>query len=84
MPVCFESSGVWLAFIVNSSPGAGLRFEPSASFPDPKTALGHAERLGRRGMRMIRIVNSESGEVFEESTLRAHIASALAPRDTET
>lgn len=74
-----------MAFIVNSSPGAGLRFEPSATFPDPKTALGHAERLGRRGMRMIRILNTDNGEVFEESALRAHVAlaSGRMARDTE-
>ncbi len=62
-----------MAFIVNSAPGAGLRFEPSASFPDPKTALNHAHRLSLRGMRQIRIKDTESGAVFDEAGLRGHI-----------
>jgi hypothetical protein len=58
-----------MAFIVNSSPGAGLRFEPSATLPTAKAALGWAEDLGRRGMRLIRIKDTETGEVFDERSL---------------
>jgi len=63
-----------VAYIVNSSPGAGLRSEQSATFPDPKTALTHAQRLWVRGMRTIRIKDTESGEIFDEQALRLHIA----------
>jgi len=62
-----------MAFIVNSSPGPGLRFEPSETLPDAKAALGHAVGLGRRGMRLIRIRDTLSGEVFDERGLREHI-----------
>ena len=62
-----------MAFIVNSSPGAGLRFEPSATFPEPKAALGWAVGLERRGMRLIRIRDTESGQVFDEKGLREEI-----------
>jgi hypothetical protein len=65
-----------VAFIVNSSPGAGMRSEQSATFPDPKTALTHAQRLWVRGMRTIRIKDTESGEIFDEQGLRMHIARA--------
>jgi hypothetical protein len=63
-----------VAYIVNSSPGAGLRSEQSATFPDPKTALTHVQRLWVRGMRTIRIKDTESGEIFDEQGLRMHIA----------
>lgn len=62
-----------MAFIVNSSPGAGLRFEKSATLPNAKAALGWATGLERRGMRMIRIVDTETGRVFDESALRDEI-----------
>ncbi|MGQ0532551.1 MAG: hypothetical protein ACT4OF_07655 [Caulobacteraceae bacterium] len=62
-----------MAFIVNSSPGAGLRFEPSATFPDAKAALGWVAGLERRGMRLIRIRDTESGHVFDEKGLREEI-----------
>lgn len=62
-----------MAFIVNSSPGAGLRFEASVTFPDAKAALGWAVGLERRGMRLIRIRDTETGQVFSESELRAEI-----------
>jgi hypothetical protein len=60
-------------FIVNSSPGAGLRFEPSATFPDAKAALGWAAGLGLRGMRLIRIRDTVSGRVFDEKDLREEV-----------
>jgi hypothetical protein len=65
-----------MAFIVNSSPGAGLRFEPSATFPDAKDALGWASGLSRRGMRLIRIKDTDTGHVFDEKALREEIKRA--------
>ncbi|ANP44433.1 hypothetical protein [Candidatus Viadribacter manganicus] len=62
-----------MPFIVNSSPGAGLRFEPSATFPDAKAALGWAVGLERRGMRLIRIRDTVSGDTFDERGLRDEI-----------
>jgi hypothetical protein len=63
-----------MAFIVNSSPGAGLRFEPSVELPNAKAALGWAAGLGLRGMQLIRIKDTETGQVFDEAGLRAEIA----------
>jgi hypothetical protein len=65
-----------MPFIVNSSPGAGLRFEPSATFADAKAALGWAAGLERRGMRLIRIRDTVSGAVFDERQLRDEIKRA--------
>jgi hypothetical protein len=62
-----------MAFIVNSSPGAGLRFEASATLPNAKAALEWAAGLRLRGMRLIRIRDTETGEVFDEKTLRDRI-----------
>jgi len=62
-----------VAFIVNSSPGPGLRFEPSETLADAKSALGWAVGLERRGMRLIRIRDTESGSVFDEKGLREEI-----------
>jgi hypothetical protein len=62
-----------MPFIVNSSPGAGLRFEPSVTFPDAKAALGWAVGLDRRGMRLIRIRDTITGTVFDELGLREEI-----------
>ncbi len=62
-----------MAFIVNSSPRAGLTFEPGVTVADAKAALDHAVALSRRGMRLIRIKNLESGEIFDERGLRRHI-----------
>ena len=62
-----------MPYIVNSSPGAGLRFEPSATLPDAKAALNWAGDLERRGMRMIRIRDTDSGQIFETRTLREEI-----------
>lgn len=73
-----------MAFIVNSSPGAGLRFEPSATLPDAKAALGHAAGLGLRGMRLIKIRDTLSGEVFDERGLRQHVLQMnAAPRNEQ-
>lgn len=55
-----------MAFIVNSSPGPGLRFEPSSTFDDAKAALQWAAGLTRRGMRLVRIRDMETGQVFDE------------------
>ncbi len=63
-----------MSFIVNSSPGAGFRFEPSVTFPDAKEALGHAMGLASRGMRLIKIKNTETGEVFDEKALRQSLS----------
>lgn len=62
-----------MAFIVNSSPPAGRVFEPSVTVQDVNAALNQAVSLSRRGMRLIRIKNLESGEVFDERGLRQHI-----------
>jgi hypothetical protein len=62
-----------MPFIVNSSPGAGLRFEPSATLPDAKAALDWAIDLERRGMRLIRIRDTDSGQIFDARTLREEI-----------
>ncbi|MBI3439443.1 MAG: hypothetical protein HY054_12485 [Proteobacteria bacterium] len=62
-----------MAFLVNSSPGAGLRFEPSETLQDAKAALSHADALSRRGMRKIMIRNTVTGEVLDERSLRAYV-----------
>lgn len=67
-----------MPFIVNSSPRAGLRFEPSATFPDAKAALDWAVGLQRRGMRLIRIRDTETGRVFDEKALRSELKSLQA------
>ncbi len=67
-----------MAYIVNSSPGAGFRFEPSATFEQAKAALGHAASLALRGMRLIRIKDTQTGEVFDESALRRKILSGAS------
>lgn len=59
-----------MAFIVNSSPGAGLRFEPSNTLNDAKAALQWASSLSRRGMRLIRIRDVETGRVYDEKQFR--------------
>lgn len=59
-----------MSFIVNSSPGAGLRFEPSATFEEAKAAHEWALGLERRGMRQIRIRDTVSGVVFDERGFR--------------
>lgn len=77
----------FLAYIVNSSPGAGLRFEPSATFEQAQAALGHASGLASRGMRLIRIRDTKTGEVFDKSALRRKIlseAGALAMQSDDT
>lgn len=67
-----------MAFMVNSSPGAGFRFEPSVTLPDAKRALEHAAALARRGMRQIKIRDTESGQVFDERELRQHLLNLKA------
>ncbi|MBY0564901.1 MAG: hypothetical protein K2P58_12025 [Hyphomonadaceae bacterium] len=62
-----------MAYIVNSSPGPGLRFEPSNTLGDAKAALDWAAGLSRRGMRMIRIRDTETGRIFDEKELREEI-----------
>jgi hypothetical protein len=72
-----------MPFVVNSSPGAGLRFEAGATLPDAKAALKWALDLETRGMRMIRIRDTDTGEVFDERGLRAalHRAARNAAED---
>lgn len=65
-----------MAFIVNSSPGAGLRFQPSVTLTDANAALSHASVLALRGMRQIKIIDTVTGEVFEEKTLRQKLLGA--------
>lgn len=62
-----------MPFIVNSSPGAGLRFEASATFAQPAAALEWAAGLERRGMRQIRIRDTQSGTVFDQRSFREEI-----------
>ena len=62
-----------MPFLVNSSPGAGLRFEPSETLQDAQAALSHADALSRRGMRKVMIRNMLTGEVFDECSLRAYV-----------
>jgi hypothetical protein len=62
-----------MPYIVNSSPGAGLRFESSKTFPEAKPALDWAIALERRGMRLVRIVDTATGRVFNEKELREEI-----------
>lgn len=59
-----------MPFIVNSSPGPGLRFEPSSQQPDAKSALMWAEGLERRGMRLIRVRDIDTGQVFDQAAFR--------------
>lgn len=59
-----------MPYIVNSSPGAGRRFEPSVTLPDAKAALSWAAGLSQRGMRLIRIRDTVTGEIFDEKGLR--------------
>jgi hypothetical protein len=65
-----------VAFIVNSSPGAGLRFEASVTLPNAKAAISHAATLAQRGMRLIKIRDTESGEIFDERGLRDKLLQA--------
>jgi hypothetical protein len=69
-----------MAFIVNSSPGAGLRFEPSATLPDAHAALGWAAGLERRGMRLIKIRDTVTGAIFDQRSLRDEIKRMQASR----
>lgn len=62
-----------MAFIVNSSPSAGLRFEASTTLPDAKAALGWAAGLEPRGMRLIRIRDTDTGIVFNQKALREEL-----------
>lgn len=62
-----------MAYIVNSSPGAGLRFEPSETLADSSAALDWATGLHRRGMRLIRIKDTVTGRVFSEKELREEL-----------
>lgn len=59
-----------MPYIVNSSPGPGLRFEPSSLQPDANAAMVCAEGLERRGMRLIRIRDTDTGEIFDQAALR--------------
>lgn len=65
-----------MAFLVNSSPRAGHMFEPSVTVADAAAALDQAVGLSRRGMRLIRIRNLETGEILDERGLRRHIEAA--------
>ena len=62
-----------MAFLVNSSPRAGHLFEPSRTVSDASTALIHAVALSHRGMRLIKIKDTETGEVFDERGFRQHM-----------
>lgn len=62
-----------MAFIVNSAPGPGLRFEPSNTFADMNAALDWAAGLSLRRMRLIRIRDTDTGRIFDEQELRDEI-----------
>lgn len=62
-----------MAYIVNSSPGAGRRFEPSAVLDDKPAALKWAIGLEERGMRQVRIKDTIAGLVYDIAALRAAI-----------
>lgn len=62
-----------MPYIVNSSPGAGLRFEPSVTFEKTSEAQTWAVELERRGMRLVRIRDTKSGLVFALDAFKAHI-----------
>jgi hypothetical protein len=62
-----------VAFVVNSAPRAGLRFEPSATLGNAAAALAWAEGLTQRGMRLIRIRDTETGAIFDEKGLREEL-----------
>lgn len=64
-----------MTFIVNSSPGAGLRFEPSNALCDAKAALDWATGLSRRGMRLVRIRDVETGRIYDEKQFREELKS---------
>lgn len=75
-PLGFETRALAVSFIVNSSPGAGFRFEPSVTFEGADAALRHATDLSLRGMRLIKIRNNETGEIFDERGLRQWLSEA--------
>ena len=62
-----------MAFMVNSSPGAGLRFEQSATIEKKDYALFWAIALARRGMRLVRIRDIEGGVICDERGLSGEI-----------
>ena len=72
-----------MAFMVNSSPRSGLLFEPSRTVDDAGAVLIHAVALSHRGMRLIKIRDTESGEVFDERGFRQHMAQLKAPAADE-
>jgi hypothetical protein len=61
---------------VNSAPGAGRRFEASATFDDAPAALAWAVGLAKRGMRLIRIRDTVTGQIYDEAALRDAIKRA--------
>lgn len=82
---CFlPSKAQSMPFLVNSAPRAGFRFEPGVTFHDVLKALEHAVSLSRRGMRAIQIRDTQSGRIFDERALRAHIneMNAVAKKET--
>ena len=62
-----------MAFIVNSSPGPGRRFEPSETLQDAEAALGWAVGLQRRGMRLVRIRDTVTNVVFDKRQFRDEV-----------
>ena len=68
-----------MPYIVNSAPASGLRFERSATFDDASAALAWAADLTKRGMRLVRIRDTTTGQVYDEAGLRSEIRRA---RDT--
>lgn len=65
-----------MRYLVNSSPKPGYRYEPSVRFANAVDALLRAAELGRRGMRLVRIVDTKTGQVYQEAALRTELKGA--------
>jgi hypothetical protein len=71
-----------MPYIVNSAPGAGLRFEASVTVADATAALDWAAGLAKRGMRLIRIKDTITGKVYDTTDLRNEIKRAKEAQGT--
>jgi hypothetical protein len=71
-----------MPYIVNSAPGAGLRFESSVTVADAPAALDWAAGLAKRGMRLIRIKDTITGKVYDATDLRNEMRRAKEAQGT--
>lgn len=67
-----------MSYIVNSAPGAGYKYQPSTRFENAIDALLCARELTKRGMRLVRIVDTATGVVYEEAALRAELKNSAS------